>query len=644
MLIGVSDYRAGWPDLENIPAEIDSLADSLRDHGFSVKTVLNPDSDELQDSFKRFIDRYGYDSQNRLLFFFSGHGYTRKQGKKGYLVPADAPDPREDDRGFVRKALSMSQVNTWARQIEAKHALFLFDSCFSGTIFKTRALPEHPPHITSLTAKPVRQFITAGSAGEEVPARSVFVPSLIKALRGEADIDRDSYITGTELGMFLHRKVMSYNSRQTPQYGKIRDPELDEGDFVLVAGGSLITDREALGMAAGKNGSLLVQASPGDAEIELNGRKKGWAPLEIKELAPGTYTVKAVRKGYNSRSEKVLIRRGRLTEVRLLLDEIITTGSLKVKSTPPGARWYLGGAYAGTTPDEMNQLEQGSYTVAMKMEGYKEWQDRVTISAGRQSSVAGSLKQLPRQKVSGRQSHSPQSGKNWTDPVTGMEFVRVEGGCYEMGCGSWTSVCDDDEKPVHEVCVDGFWMGKYEVTQGQWQKVMGKNPSGFKKGDDYPVEQVSWDDVQEYIKKLSSRGGREYRLPTEAEWEFAARSGGREEEYAGGSDLDSLAWHHKNSGSTTHPVGTKINNGLGLYDMSGNVWEWCSDWFEEKYYRKSPRHRPQGPSSGSNRVFRGGDWDYYNPRAVRAVNRGRNRPGVRDDRLGFRLVASQVSR
>ena len=165
LLIGVSDYTAGWPDLENIPAEVEMVANSLRDHGFSVKTVMNPDSDELEDSFEEFIDKYGYDSQNRLLFLFSGHGYTRKQGKKGYLVPVDAPDPRIDERGFVRKALSMSQINTWARQIEAKHALFLFDSCFSGTIFKTKALPEHPPHITSLTVKPVRQFITAGSSG-----------------------------------------------------------------------------------------------------------------------------------------------------------------------------------------------------------------------------------------------------------------------------------------------------------------------------------------------------------------------------------------------------------------------------------------------------------------------------------------------
>jgi uncharacterized caspase-like protein len=391
LLIGVSDYTAGWPDLENIPAEVEMVANSLRDHGFSVKTVMNPDSDELEDSFEEFIDKYGYDSQNRLLFLFSGHGYTRKQGKKGYLVPVDAPDPRIDERGFVRKALSMSQINTWARQIEAKHALFLFDSCFSGTIFKTKALPEHPPHITSLTVKPVRQFITAGSSGEEVPARSVFVPSLIKGLRGEADIDKDNYITGTELGMFLHRKVMSYNSRQTPQYGKIRDPELDEGDFVLVAGGSFIQDRENAEKTARSIGTLRVITIPDKATIWIDDRRQGAAPLELKDLTPGIISVKAEKKGYEARTEKVRIRQGRLADVKLLLDKIVNTGSMRVTSDPDGAKWYLNGVYTGTTPDTLKNLDAGSYAVSLKKEGFNDWQQTFVVRAGREAAAHAEL-------------------------------------------------------------------------------------------------------------------------------------------------------------------------------------------------------------------------------------------------------------
>ena len=234
LIIGISDYTAGWPKLESVPYEINRVEAALKKQGFHVVKVMNPTSDELNEAFEDFIDAYGFDAGNRLLFFFSGHGHTRKQGKKGYLVPADAPDPNYDEKGFARKAIGMNQILTWSREIEAKHALFLFDSCFSGTVFKAKALPQIPPNISDVTSRPVRQFITAGSAGEEVPASSVFTPSFIRALQGDGDLDKDGYITGTEIGMYLHKKVLSYRSDQTPQYGKIKDPDLDEGDFVFV--------------------------------------------------------------------------------------------------------------------------------------------------------------------------------------------------------------------------------------------------------------------------------------------------------------------------------------------------------------------------------------------------------------------------
>ena len=145
LLIGVSNYTAGWPKLESVPGEIDEIEAGLRKQGFHVKKVSDPTGDELRDTFDQFIDQYGFERDNRLLFFFSGHGHTRKKGKKGYLVPADAPDPRHDEKGFFRKAVGMGQVLTWARRIESKHALFLFDSCFSGAIFKTKALPKNSP-------------------------------------------------------------------------------------------------------------------------------------------------------------------------------------------------------------------------------------------------------------------------------------------------------------------------------------------------------------------------------------------------------------------------------------------------------------------------------------------------------------------
>ena len=233
----------------------------------------------------------------------------------------------------------------------------------------------------------------------------------------------------------------------------------------------------------------------------------------------------------------------------------------------------------------------------------------------------------------------PGPGDTYTDPVTGMEFVWVPGGCYDMGCGSWSDNCSSDELPVHEVCVDGYWMGRYEVTQGQWKQVMGSNPSYFKSGDNYPVERVSWHDCQEFIDELSSLSGREFRLPTEAEWEYAARSGGQPEKYAGGSDLDSLGWYQSNGDFRTHVVGTKASNGLGIYDMSGNVFEWCSDWYDFDYYDDSPINNPQGPSSGSNRVLRGGSWGNF-ARYCRTANRYDYWPEYASYAGGFRLVLS----
>lgn len=233
LVIGVSDYTAGWPKLPSVVSETAEIQAALEKNGFSVRRILNPDEDKLKMEFEQFIDRYGYEPDNRLLVFFSGHGYSRRKGAKGYLVPTDAPDPRKSERDFLRKALPMNQVLAWSRQMEAKHVLFLFDSCFSGTIFKTKALPEVPPHISAITSRPVRQFISAGDAGEEVPAKSVFPRSFLRALRGEADLSKDGYITGSELGMYLHDKVLYYQTGQTPQYGKIRDPDLDEGDFVF---------------------------------------------------------------------------------------------------------------------------------------------------------------------------------------------------------------------------------------------------------------------------------------------------------------------------------------------------------------------------------------------------------------------------
>jgi len=225
------------------------------------------------------------------------------------------------------------------------------------------------------------------------------------------------------------------------------------------------------------------------------------------------------------------------------------------------------------------------------------------------------------------------------------EMVLVKGGCFLMGdmFGDGDGFFGgSDEKPVHEVCVGDYYIGKYEVTQGQWKNVQGNTPSKFSNcGDNCPVEQVSWNDAQDYISTLNQRTGKTYRLPTEAEWEYAARSGGKSEKYAGGDNVDSVSWYGKNSDNQTHRVGQKKPNGLGIYDMSGNVWEWCQDWYDSDYYKNSPKENPQGPSTGSYRVLRGGSWSYL-AAAARAAYRGSwGSPGRRDGYFGFRLARTK---
>ncbi|MBF0138422.1 MAG: formylglycine-generating enzyme family protein [Magnetococcus sp. DMHC-1] len=214
-----------------------------------------------------------------------------------------------------------------------------------------------------------------------------------------------------------------------------------------------------------------------------------------------------------------------------------------------------------------------------------------------------------------------------------LEFVRVPGGCFQMG--SSDSDAYDDEQPLHEVCLDTFEIGKYEVTQAQWRAVMGSNPAEYSAcGDECPVEQVSWDDVQAFIKKLNVQGTDQYRLPTEAEWEYACRSGGKAEKYSGGQGADQVAWYGDNSSRTTHRVGTKAANGLGIHDMSGNVYEWVLDTMT--VYKKASQKNPVF-DSGDVRLMRGGSW-LLGARTVRCTSRVDDATGFRNGLVGTRLI------
>ena len=279
------------------------------------------------------------------------------------------------------------------------------------------------------------------------------------------------------------------------------------------------------------------------------------------------------------------------------------------------------GAVSGT-----RFLKTGTHTISLTAEGYENYSRTITVN---------------RQNRSFHFTMTEKVNQNLTVRVGDVSFVmvKVSGGTFTMGATSEMENPYTDEKPTHQVTLSSYYIGETEVTQALWKAVMGSNPSHFK-GDNLPVEEVSWNDCQTFISKLNSLTGKRFRLPTEAEWEFAARGGNqsRHTQYSGSSRIDDVAWYDGNSGYNTHPVKTKQPNELGIYDMTGNVWEWCQDW--KGSYSSYAQTNPTGASSGSYRVFRGGSY-FESPRICRSSDRRSTAPHITYDSLGLRLVLSQ---
>ena len=299
------------------------------------------------------------------------------------------------------------------------------------------------------------------------------------------------------------------------------------------------------------------------------------------------------------------------------------------------------------------ELPVGSYDYQIVAMGYETAEGSVKLTAGsprivteylvataqQTAEVQQPVQSIIQQPVLQEASSLSATPSIETFTVKGVSFnmVRVEGGTFQMGSND--SEADSDEKPVHQVTLSTYSIGETEVTQALWEAVMGKNPSHFKRkgGPSAPVEQVSWNDCQRFIQKLNQLTGKRFRLPTEAEWEYAARGGSKSRgyKYSGSNTIDDVAWYDGNSGNKTHPVRTKQPNELGLYDMSGNVDEWCEDWYGD--YSSSSQTNPAGPSSASNRVSRGGVWG-DGARYCRVSDRAWPAPGLRLNFLGLRLA------
>ena len=649
LVLGNGNYSNGWDPLPGALRDADDVATALKRNGFKVTLKKNLTRGSFNEVFGRFCHKYGRNRNNRLLFYYAGHGHTEKMATNedlGYLVMVDAPSPETDPVGFELSSVDMQTMVTWAKKIKARHVLFMFDSCFSGSVLNLRERVV-PQNISESIKLPVRQFITAGRANEPVPDHSIFKVAFLDLLEGrDREPIPDGYITGEELGLYLKNKVPEYNPAQHPQYGKIRDIRLDKGDFVfqLATSGATVSAK----FPAESRTTLSVSTNVTGARVLVDGRPMGKTPLNDISVSPGSHRLLVAADGYDAYEKRVRLESGRGMSVYVnLIEAMPSQGRLFIEAVPENARVRVLNIapvfYQGM------ELKPGRYHLEVSAEGYETEKRWVTLSAGKDKNI--------NIRLAAMQSPIERKVRN----SLGMEFVYIPQGNFLMGSAIDSSKVESqyggtekyyqDEHPQHRVTLTrGFYMQTTEVTQGQWERVMGINPSGFKNcGNDCPVEKVSWNDAQTFIRKLNQmERSNKYRLPTEAEWEYALRAGAKAPFYTGDCLTTEQANYNGNYPGKdckkgnyrmkTTPVGTFSPNKLGLYDMHGNVWEWCQDKYGS--FPSGSVTDPTGSFSGGDRVYRGGSW-FDGAKDCRAANRFKGEPGVSGNDLGFRLVRTQ---
>ena len=633
LLVGVSEYSEGWSNLPGVRKDLKEVQTALEQKGFNTIVVNNPTRNELRDSIENFINEYGQAVDNRLIFYFAGHGHTLKSSygeEMGYFVPADAPNPSRDKSGFLTTSIDMQLIEVYSKQVQSKHALFLFDSCFSGSLFSlSRAIPEN---ISYKTSKPVRQFITAGSADETVPDKSIFNDQFIRALNGEGDVDGDGYLTGVELGEFLNKTVINYTKgSQHPQYGKIRNPHLDKGDFVFSlldtrnieeSIDSIVKQREKLEQKrlslAEKRIAALQLMEEEKQKLEDEKRRLREEQARLARLQPDK------RKTNPKQYDKALsaYRSRNYDESILLLQDLdLRNPPIELKDN---IAFWIGSNYTalGMYDDAILQFEKvvnnfpGGSKVhysryMLGLTYYKKgepgratevWEDALRMNPPAEVGIKIRAELKPFQaSFAPSISSKAKSSKKCPDKMSlipGGEFL---------------------EYGLFPKKIDTFCMDKYEVTQAEYESLRGNNPSYFK-GPNRPVEQVNWYEAEEYCQKLGKR------LPTEWEWEKAAKAGTTTKYYWG----DDVGVNNANCGGCgrqwsdkeTSSVGSFAANKFGLHDMFGNVWEWTNS-SSNNYV-------------GHRKIIRGGSWN-SNLDATRTIQ-SRSDPKDPSNNIGFRCA------
>lgn len=579
LVVGVGQYDQ-WP-LK--PEAVDNARDvswGLKKLGFSVKLLTNPTMAELRSSLDEFAQETGAEANRGLLFYYSGNSQssTSLNGKKiGRIIPKDAPLPGQDREAFEQHTISTDEIVTIANQIQSKHVLFLFDAALSADAFQVE--PAVLRRINATSALPTRQFIAAGNAQTPIIEHTVFKKYLLLGLEGEADLIHDGVVSASELGIYLSDRVSKVTDEQLyPQFGTMTVAGDIRGDFIFQ-----LTDRMPI------VARLSVYPKPVSAKTRILNIKPQFT--QGIELKPGRYKLHVSAKGFESYDKWIDLKAGedRRVKVQLPQKKETITNSLGMQFIRIGQGSFM----MGSTPGEPGRSnDEVRHRVKLTQHFFMQ-RTEITVEQFNQF---------------------VQSAGYRTDA--------------EKGKGCW--ITGDDKG----------WRQKPETS---WKK-----PGSMVIDDDLPVICVTWNDARAFARWLSQKEHKTYRLPTEAEWEYAGRAGTSTPFSTGRC----LSTDEANYGEIGHlyekcvtvfrkkrgrpiSVGQSKPNPWQLYDMHGNVSEWCTDWYGP--FPSGNATNPNGPKSGSERIMRGGHWQ-SDAAGCRSAKRRRFPPNFASDALGFRLV------
>ncbi len=580
LVVGVGSY-VHWEKRTNGVKDARDISWELRRLGVSVELLIDPTAQQLRQAWQRFTGTTGKEKKQGLIFYYSGHSqalYEENPQEIAWLIPKDAPHPKEDRRGCLQRSISGGEIISGCRQINAQYLLFLLDTpLFSPNDFKAQT-----PTLKLVTDKgitPARQFITSADKSEAAAHKRDFKYFLLKGLRGEADLINDGLLSGSELGLYLVDRLTKVSGeQQSPRFGYLPGRAVSTGDFILK-----LTDRPH------QMARLFVKAHPVGAKIQ------------IVNIIP------KFKQGI--------------------------------------------------------ELPPGEYHLHLSAPDHRIVERRIRLAAGEDRDVTIDL---------------PREEKEFTNSI-GMHFVRISAGEFIMG-SPYEEPGRSSDEALHRVGMPrSFFMQDAEVSVGQFEAFAAdsgyvtdaeasggcwitgsgnrwiqqkqtnwKTPGSGSLNKKFPVRCVSWKDADSFARWLSKKEGREYRLPTEAQWEYAARAGSTTAFFTG-KCLPPTAANYGRPGAVHQEcsrsqnkkapapvaVGTLTPNPWKLYNMLGNLSEWCSDWYAP--YSRDPAVAPKGPPSGNERIMRGGHWQ-SDLAGCRTANRRRFPPNISSDVVGFRLV------